>query len=366
VSHISDDGAALLRAIRENPDEDTPRLVYADWLDEQGGESNEARSELIRLQIAEAAKLPPNTFEAVGQRYMGDMTAAEIDLIHRFGDADPAPQGWRLDLPTHAGVFYGNKNLPDRFARGFLWRARFDDVPAFLAVAPKLFDAAPITCVEFNKLTPGSVRKLAASPYLRHVRQWSDRVAKRTDEMLVALAASEHLVNLREIFWNGPAVGTKTTGVGVRALVTAPAIRTLTRMQFDLCAIGDIGLEAIATSPKCAGLEFLHLNGNHRCCGVAGIAALAAAPLRLTLRALDLGSTDLTDDAVAPLVKAEWPGLIRLNLSGNEFTDRTGAALLKSDFWLRSGCELNLIDGFRLSKKMNARLKAAFGDRIKV
>jgi uncharacterized protein (TIGR02996 family) len=29
------DGEALVRAILENPDEDTPRLIYADWLDEQ-------------------------------------------------------------------------------------------------------------------------------------------------------------------------------------------------------------------------------------------------------------------------------------------------------------------------------------------
>ena len=27
---------ALLRAVCENPDDDTPRLVFADWLDENG------------------------------------------------------------------------------------------------------------------------------------------------------------------------------------------------------------------------------------------------------------------------------------------------------------------------------------------
>jgi uncharacterized protein (TIGR02996 family) len=362
VSHTSD-GAALLRAICANPEEDTPRLVYADWLDEQGGESNTARAAFIRLQITEAAKARPTTRASVGWRRIGELTPTECDLIHRFGDADPAPDGWQFDLPTHAGVFYGNKNCPDRFERGFLWRARFDDVPAFLAVAPKLFDAAPITCVEFNTLTPGSVRKLAASPYLRHVRQWSDLVAKRTDEMLIALAASEHIVNLREIDWNGPARGTKTTGIGVRALVTAPSVRALTRLDFDMCAIGDIGLEAIATSPKCAGLEYLNLWGN-RSFGVAGITELVAAPSRLTLGTLSLGSTGLTDDAIMPLVKAEWPRLVRLNLSCNEFTDHTGAELLKSNFWLRSRCELYLRGHF--SKKMNARLKETFGDRADV
>src|SRR3954451_8316779 len=39
---------AFLRAICENPDDDTPRLVFADWLQEHG---DEARAEFIRLQI---------------------------------------------------------------------------------------------------------------------------------------------------------------------------------------------------------------------------------------------------------------------------------------------------------------------------
>src|SRR5262245_22115075 len=51
--------SALLLAIRANPDEDTPRLVYADWLDEHAdaipGRDPKAvrgRAEFIRLQIA--------------------------------------------------------------------------------------------------------------------------------------------------------------------------------------------------------------------------------------------------------------------------------------------------------------------------
>jgi uncharacterized protein (TIGR02996 family) len=30
------DREALLRAVCENPDDDTPRLVFADWLEEHG------------------------------------------------------------------------------------------------------------------------------------------------------------------------------------------------------------------------------------------------------------------------------------------------------------------------------------------
>ena len=38
----------LLKAVCENPDDDTPRLVFADWLDERG---EAERAEFIRLQI---------------------------------------------------------------------------------------------------------------------------------------------------------------------------------------------------------------------------------------------------------------------------------------------------------------------------
>ena len=48
---------ALLRAICENPDDDTPRLVFADWLQENG---EEQRAEFIRVQI-EQSKLKPQT-----------------------------------------------------------------------------------------------------------------------------------------------------------------------------------------------------------------------------------------------------------------------------------------------------------------
>ena len=48
-----DDRRALMAAILANPDEDTPRLVLADWLDEHGDKHDQARAEFIRLQIEE-------------------------------------------------------------------------------------------------------------------------------------------------------------------------------------------------------------------------------------------------------------------------------------------------------------------------
>ncbi len=48
--------AAFLEAIVNNPDDDTARLVFADWLDEQGSADDAARAEFIRVQC-ELARL---------------------------------------------------------------------------------------------------------------------------------------------------------------------------------------------------------------------------------------------------------------------------------------------------------------------
>lgn len=49
------DGDALLRAILEYPAEDTPRLVYADWLQENG---DEEQAEFIRVQVGLSHRVP--------------------------------------------------------------------------------------------------------------------------------------------------------------------------------------------------------------------------------------------------------------------------------------------------------------------
>src|SRR4051794_24185031 len=51
---LTDTRQALLNAIRDNPDDDAPRLIYADWLDENG---QPERAKFIRLQIEES-RLP--------------------------------------------------------------------------------------------------------------------------------------------------------------------------------------------------------------------------------------------------------------------------------------------------------------------
>jgi uncharacterized protein (TIGR02996 family) len=46
---------AFLRALQERPNDDTTRLIFADWLDEHGDEAGRARAAFIRLDTEFAA-----------------------------------------------------------------------------------------------------------------------------------------------------------------------------------------------------------------------------------------------------------------------------------------------------------------------
>jgi uncharacterized protein (TIGR02996 family) len=134
------DGDALLAAILANPCEDTPRLAYADWLDENG-QSN--RAEFVRVQIA--LTLNPT----IGLR------AREKVLLAAHGAEWLAPlqaKGGPLEHPgTHA-----------QFRRGFVevvW------MPAawFLHRGESLFTLAPVRDLRVTTTGAGQFAELVRS-----------------------------------------------------------------------------------------------------------------------------------------------------------------------------------------------------------
>lgn len=60
---------ALYRAVCEHPDEDTPRLVFADWLEESG---DPRRADFIRTQV-KLTRVPESEREVMSSR--GSRTA---------------------------------------------------------------------------------------------------------------------------------------------------------------------------------------------------------------------------------------------------------------------------------------------------
>jgi uncharacterized protein (TIGR02996 family) len=94
------DDPAFIRTIAATPDDDAPRLVYADYLDETGEPAKIARAEFIRVQI-EKSRLVPDT-------------PRSNKLWHRERELFDWARRWRLDFPYIPGVQYGG------FIRGFV------------------------------------------------------------------------------------------------------------------------------------------------------------------------------------------------------------------------------------------------------
>lgn len=91
---------ALVRAICDNPDDDTPRLVFADWLQEHG---EEARAEFVRVQVRFAELLRHGVPDADG------LGARARELWQKHKGA------WLAEMPSIKGLKWH-----DAFFRGFV------------------------------------------------------------------------------------------------------------------------------------------------------------------------------------------------------------------------------------------------------
>src|SRR4051812_45771075 len=104
---------AFIDAILEAPDDDAPRLVFADWLDEYGGDAERARAEFIRLQC-EAAKRP------AGDPRRADLERREDELLVAHGAE------WARGLPGHVNYWTQRIAGELQWQRGFPCRAYID------------------------------------------------------------------------------------------------------------------------------------------------------------------------------------------------------------------------------------------------
>src|SRR5262245_54862910 len=113
---------ALLRAVIDQPDEDAPRLVLADWYEEHGEPD---RAEFIRLQLRRAHldRLDPEAWRL-------DRRAIQLESKHH--------ERWRAELPRLKGVSLGT------YERGLLAWAGVKGPADLARHGDALFAAAPI------------------------------------------------------------------------------------------------------------------------------------------------------------------------------------------------------------------------------
>jgi uncharacterized protein (TIGR02996 family) len=316
---------AFLQDILAHPDEDAPRLIYADWLDEH----NRPRGEFIRVQCA----------------------------LARLSDEDP--HRWPLEqreqelLREHEAEWLSPSMGQTRcvFRRGFVEEAALflRDYPD---VAEALFEQSPIRhiCL-LERYFPSSVaqserdwlgiglRHVAHSPYLARLKGLTLEFALNGDDVQClsespyldhltdlklgirdleadALAAWEKVI-LRPTLRSLDLSGNPLSSSCLRVLARTSRLANLRRLNLACTSltIGDLSL--LAHTSSLTGLTELNLNGNRLTHEAATV--LAQGRLLAQLEALHLDS-NLLGDAGALRVR-EWPALpclLRLNLGHNQ------------------------------------------------
>lgn len=121
---------ALLKAILENPDDDLPRLVFADWLEENGTtDADAARVEFIRLGCKSKAKSrisPAETkwLDANWQRLLGTTVAATHPKTRRQ-NATRDGRFLRLRFRWQEAGRVGVAEVVFEYVRGFARRVEY-------------------------------------------------------------------------------------------------------------------------------------------------------------------------------------------------------------------------------------------------
>jgi uncharacterized protein (TIGR02996 family) len=165
---------ALLRAVCEHPDEDTPRLVFADWLQEN---DDEARAEFIRVQC-EAARL------AAGDERLDWLTRRSGELQESFGSRWlgelPVPHPEHIDWVKSPNGWLDGKP----FDRGFPARLLVQTAGTLAKHAKVLFSATPVRRLMIWNIKRGD--KLAKMAQLRHLHTIRIRVFSKqaADDLL--------------------------------------------------------------------------------------------------------------------------------------------------------------------------------------
>ena len=257
----------LLGDIATAPENDAPRLVYADWLEDhdpgpRDREGMSLRAQFIRLQC-QLARLPADDperacLEAREQELLPAQTADWLERLGKYGVADLVlRRGLPDEVTISAPDFIGNMGevldaVPVRGAALF----HCHDVEA-LAACPHL---AKLTALDlnWNHIDAVGAEALARSPHLANLIQLDLGSNNIGNAGAAALAASPYLAGLILLDLRINDIDT----VGARALADSPHLTHLATLAVGYNDIGPEGAEALAGSRHLANLTRLDLEAN--------------------------------------------------------------------------------------------------------
>ena len=222
---------AFLQAIREQPDDDAHRLIYADWLEEQGGAERTARAAFIRAQCRLAALSDDDPLR-------DKLEDEAADILAEY------EREWTQPLHGIAEDWH--------FSRGFLERITIRG-EEFLTHAERLFESTPLRKIHLL-IHARDIPRLAACPALQWVETLDFCRCHLNDRALQHLLTSPHLKRLHALDLTGNGINTP----GVQALVQSPVMEGLRRLDLSRnLGIGDRAVRLVASSPRAENLQHL-------------------------------------------------------------------------------------------------------------
>jgi uncharacterized protein (TIGR02996 family) len=279
--------AELLAAVIAAPDDDEPRLVYADWLTERG----DPRGEYIQM----ACRQRRYVYYSPEYRELYDRMQA-LEAEHRAAWRAPL-EGLIWDL-IHDRGFIGYVGVTgDQFLSGF----------------GTILERAPVRSVGIKDLDDDRLRRIAASPHLAvlgHAQLWGEVTAVG----LEALGSAPHLRRGIGLSLSMNAI----TVDGARALAAGSSADRIAAISVVKEGLDDDAIAAFATMRGLLSLVALSEN-----LGPASARALARAPW---LQEIMLSSPRLGEEDW--LLLAGIPSLRRLFLIRSRVTPDGARAIV--------------------------------------
>jgi uncharacterized protein (TIGR02996 family) len=405
TSSQDDQRASLFAGVKVEPDDDAPRLVLADWLEENGNtEDDRDHAELIRVQceaLHRAACLidpeRPGPIHGLLRNagYHTDtlpydfarLTGPDERIVALNERAEQLTRRWHEErriaiLPGgRLGSWY--RGFADLYLRDVPFRSRDMATLAASPFGPRInqmalnvsaSNAEQIGRSEMlahltglyltgQAFRGGALETILASPHLAGLRRLDLGLFARWDKVKAIITAPQH-ERFTHLYLYGHRLdtggyrkladadlsalkslhlgGTPDMGAkGAKALAGAAFLGHLQELILTNNWVGTEGLEALAAGPHFRCPARLEVGGNQL--GRAGLRVLLDAPGLEDVVFLELHQNELDDAALAMLAASpRLSGLLSLDLGGNPLIGPAGAEALAASPYLARLASLKL------------------------
>jgi uncharacterized protein (TIGR02996 family) len=265
--------SAILAGIRAHSDDDSPRLVYADWLEENG---QAERAEFIRLQCADRDwPRQRELLTTYGPEWTPPLFQKVYGFEYRRGFIEEVTIEARMLLTDGAALFEAEPirllrivgarpSTGPRRSRGLdlSGRPMLDELLQF----PQLgrLRALHLTACEIGDEGASLV---ARCPHLNKLQTLRLGDNKLSDDAVEALTESPHLQSLKSLILSKNKIG----DLGATLLARRSRLEKLQSLDLSDNLIGEVGADALANAPSAALQALSHLDLSNQFKGWSGV-----------------------------------------------------------------------------------------------